>query len=78
MDLYGVQLEKKIYRRFGKRVKELRLRSRLSQEDFADQAGIDSSYLGKVERGERNPSLGVVARIAKAFGITLAELLVGV
>lgn len=73
-----MQLEKKIYRRFGKRVKELRLRSRLSQEDFADQAGIDSSYLGKVERGERNPSLGVVARIAKAFGITLAELLVGV
>jgi transcriptional regulator with XRE-family HTH domain len=73
-----VQLEKKICRRFGKRVKELRRRSRLSQEDFADQAGIDSSYLGKVERGERNPSLGVVARVAKAFGMTLAELLAGV
>jgi len=73
-----VQLEKKICRRFGKRVKELRRRSRLSQEDFADQAGVDSSYLGKVERGERNPSLGVVARIAKAFGMTLAELLAGV
>ena len=70
-----MQLEKKICRRFGKRVKLLRLRGRLSQEDFADQAGIDSSYLGKVERGERNPSLGVIARIAKAFGITLAELL---
>ncbi len=70
-----MQLEKKICRRFGKRVKELRRRSRLSQEDFADQAGVDSSYLGKVERGERNPSLGVVARIAKAFGMTLAELL---
>ncbi len=73
-----MQLEKKICRRFGKRVKELRRRSRLSQEDFADQAGVDSSYLGKVERGERNPSLGVVARIAKAFGMTLAELLAGV
>jgi len=70
-----VQLEKKICRRFGKRVKTLRLRSRLSQEDFADQAGVDSSYLGKVERGERNPSLGVIARIAKAFNMTLAELL---
>lgn len=70
-----MQLEKKICRRFGKRVKILRLRSRLSQEDFADQAGIDSSYLGKVERGERNPSLGVMARIAKAFGMSLAELL---
>jgi transcriptional regulator with XRE-family HTH domain len=73
-----VQFEKKICRRFGKRVKELRLRSRLSQEDFADRAGVDSSYLGKVERGERNPSLGVVARIAKAFDMTLAELLAGV
>ncbi|MCC7527088.1 MAG: helix-turn-helix transcriptional regulator [Candidatus Melainabacteria bacterium] len=73
-----MQLEKKICRRFGKRVKELRLRSRLSQEDFADQAGVDSSYLGKVERGERNPSLGVVARIAKALDMTLAELLAGV
>lgn len=70
-----MQLEKKICRRFGKRVKTLRLRSRLSQEDFADQAGVDSSYLGKVERGERNPSLGVIARIAKAFNMTLAELL---
>lgn len=73
-----MQFEKKICRRFGKRVKELRLRSRLSQEDFADRAGVDSSYLGKVERGERNPSLGVVARIAKAFDMTLAELLAGV
>ena len=71
-----MQLEKKICRRFGKRVKTLRLRSRLSQEDFADQAGVDSSYLGKVERGERNPSLGVIARIAKAFNMTLAELFV--
>lgn len=73
-----MQLEKKICRRFGKRVRELRLRSRLSQEDFADRAGVDSSYLGKVERGERNPSLGVVARIAKAFRMSLAELLSGV
>lgn len=59
-------------------MRELRRRRGFSQEDFADQAGIDSSYLGKVERGERNPSLGVVARIAKAFDLSLSELLADV
>jgi transcriptional regulator with XRE-family HTH domain len=53
---------------FGKRVRELRKAKKLSQLQLADKVGVDRSYVGLLERGERNPSLEVIAEIAKALG----------
>ena len=54
---------------FGKRVREFRLKAKLSQEELADLAGLDRSYIGGVERGERNVSLVNICRIARALNI---------
>lgn len=59
---------------FGKRVRTLRERIGLSQEQLAEQAGIHRTYVGGVERGERNIGLKNVFRIAKALEITVADL----
>ena len=64
--------------RFGRRVRDLRLATGLSQEAFADRCGLHRTYIGSVERGERNVSLLNLAVIAKALGISLADLLRGV
>ncbi len=53
---------------FGKRVRELRKAKKLSQSQLADKVGVDRSYIGLLERGERNPSLEVIADMAKALG----------
>ena len=62
-----------ILTRFGKAVRERRKRLGVSQEEFADMCGLDRSYVGGVERGERNISLENIGRIAKALGISLSE-----
>lgn len=59
---------------FGNQVRELRLARGLSQEELAFRAGVHRTYLGGIERGERNPSLKNISAIAEALGITLADL----
>lgn len=59
---------------FGGRVRALRLQKSLSQEELAQLAGIDRTYIGGVERGERNLSIINVKRIADALGITPKDL----
>ena len=63
---------------FGKRVRALRQARGLSQEAFADSAGLDRSYIGGVERGERNVSLNNIAKMAVALDIPLHELFRGI
>jgi transcriptional regulator with XRE-family HTH domain len=63
-----------ILKRFGARVRELRLEMKLSQEKFAAKCNLDRTYLGSVERGERNIALRNIEKIAKAFGIPISEL----
>jgi len=46
----------------------------VSQEEFADMCGLDRTYIGGVERGERNLSLVNIEKIAKTFAISLGEL----
>lgn len=46
----------------------------MTQEDLADAIGVDRSYMGFVERGERNPTLDKIAKIAQALKIKLSEL----
>ena len=60
---------------FGERIKQLRLNKNLSQEKLASITGSHRSYIGRVERGERNISLSNLAVFAKVFDIDLSELL---
>lgn len=60
---------------FGCRVRMLRQKLRLSQEELAQRANIDRTYIGGVERGERNLSLLNIKRLADALGITAKDLL---
>lgn len=63
-----------IKRKFGQRVKELRLGKELSQEAFAFKADIDRTYISSIEKGERNVSLTIIEKIAKALEIKITEL----
>ena len=60
--------------RFGRRVRELRLAAGLSQEELAERAGLHYTYVGGIERGERNLGLLNIERMAAGLGISLAEL----
>lgn len=59
---------------FGSVTRQLRVNLGVAQDQMALQAGVDRSYFGKLERGERQPSLGILLRIAGALGVTGAEL----
>jgi transcriptional regulator with XRE-family HTH domain len=63
--------------RFGKRVRELRKAQGFSQEAFAAQCGLDRTYIGGIERGERNVALRNIEVIAKALDVTISELMQG-
>lgn len=64
--------------RFGKRVRELRIQSKMSQEKFALLINMDRTYLASVEKGKRNISLKNIAKIAEGFNITIEELFKGI
>jgi transcriptional regulator with XRE-family HTH domain len=59
----------------GDRVRCLRVSLGLSQERLADVAGLHRTYVGGVERGERNATIEVVAQLAQALGVVPADLL---
>ena len=63
-----------ILTRFGKRVRELRKSQGYSQESFAAECGLDRTYLGGIERGERNVALRNIGAIASALRISISEL----
>lgn len=63
-----------LQRKFGKRVRMLRVARGYSQEELAFKAEMHRTYFGGIERGERNPSLKNIAAIARALEISLAEL----
>ena len=64
--------------RFGRTVRRRRQKLGVSQEEFADICGLDRTYMGGIERGERNLSLVNIEKIALGFQITMAELFRGV
>ena len=66
-----------IKKKFGDRVRELRLEANLSQEKFALLINMDRTYLASVENGKRNISLENIAKIANGFNITIEELFKG-
>jgi transcriptional regulator with XRE-family HTH domain len=65
----------RLHTELGRAIRARREELGLSQERFAMQAQLDRTYLSGIERGERNPSLTNLARIADALGVKLGRLL---
>lgn len=63
-----------VRKRIGWNLRRLRQERAVTQEDFATDSGFDRGYLSGVERGVRNPSATVLARIADALQVDVAEL----
>lgn len=59
----------------GRNVRQLRQAKGLTQEQLAFEADIDLTYIGGIERGKRNPSLLLMARLASALSVDLIDLL---
>jgi transcriptional regulator with XRE-family HTH domain len=68
---------KNTLREFGKRVRDRRKALGLSQEELADQAGFDRTYISMIERGKRNLSLLNICRFAETLKATASSLLEG-
>lgn len=62
-----------IRKRIGWNLRRLRNERAITQEDFATDSGFDRGYISGVERGVRNPSVLVLARIADALDVDVAE-----
>lgn len=60
---------------FGKKLRGVRLKKKLSQGDVAKILGVHRTYISGLERGRRNPSLLTVQKIAKALGVPVENLL---
>jgi len=77
MIAHDVGAEGDLQRQLGHSLRALRTASGLSQEAFADQLGIHRTYVGGLERGERNVTLQTVERIAELLGVPALSLLDG-
>jgi len=60
---------------FGRRVRELRLAAGISQEELAERANLHRTYIGGIERGERNVGILNLLRLARALRVRVSELL---
>jgi transcriptional regulator with XRE-family HTH domain len=69
--------EKILLRQFGQRVREIRKQQNFSQEELAERCNLHRTYIGGIERGERNLALVNIARIAKALEVDMCVLLEG-
>lgn len=68
-------INKFLLNEFGDRIKQLRLQKNISQEKLSFLTGFHRTYIGMIERGERNISLSNMAVFAKVFEINISELL---
>lgn len=71
-------MNKELSLKFGRRVKVLRQSLNLSQEALAELADVHRTYVGMVERGEKNITLSNIAKFAKALEVEISELLDGI
>lgn len=68
-------MSKTILEKFGQRVREERLKQNLSQEELAAKAGVHRTYIGMIERAEKNITLLNIEKISKALGVNISKLL---
>ena len=68
-------LDQILIEEFGKRIRQLRTARNLSQEELAELTGFHRTYIGMVERGERNISLSNIGVFARTFEMSVSELL---
>ncbi len=77
--LYAVanlnQVKTDILNKFGEKIKKLRLEKNWSQEVLAEKTGFHRTYIGMIERGERNLSLKNIETFANTFEMKISELL---
>jgi transcriptional regulator with XRE-family HTH domain len=66
-------MKKRILIKFGIRVREERLKKGLSQEELAGRAGVHRTYIGMIERAEKNITLGNIEKLAKALKINIED-----
>lgn len=64
-----------LHKAFGIAVRELRDERGISQEELAHRSGLHRTYVGGVERGERNPTIASLQRLAGALGMSVSALL---
>lgn len=72
-----ISMTAKILKKFGQRVRDERLKRGLSQEALAEKAGVHRTYIGMIERAEKNITLTNVEKIAKALGLRIGNLFDG-
>ena len=67
-----------IQRQLGDRIRKLRSRKAWSQEEFAAISGLHRTYIGAVERGEKNLTISTIHTLAKTLNTTIAQLFRGI
>ena len=67
-----------LFKSLGARVRTLRNKRGLSQEEFAARCRLDRTYVSGIERGKRNPSIRNINRMADVLGVSLSQLFKGV
>jgi transcriptional regulator with XRE-family HTH domain len=68
-------MESDILKIFGKKVRLLRVKQNLSQEELAYRSGVHRTYIGMIERAEKNITLVNIEKVANALNVSIAELL---
>lgn len=70
-----INMKKDVLIKFGKKVRDERLKLGLSQEDLASRAKVHRTYIGMIERAEKNITLINIEKISKALGTSSNELI---
>ena len=68
-------MKKQILIKFGQKVREERIKLDLSQEELAARAGVHRTYIGMIERAEKNITLGNIERITRALNLKIYSIL---
>lgn len=64
----------KTLKTLGKKVQKLRKQQKISQEEFAHRLGISRTYMGYIEQGRESPSLKLLMKISRKFGVKIEDL----
>ena len=72
------QMRSQIQVLFGKSVRKLRLKRRLSQERLAELCGLHTNYIGRIERGQQSASVAYIVKLARALKVRPGDLFKGI